>query len=91
MLEISLMKAGPYVEVIYMPASSVPEMLWGIIIAANRCAQVESLLDFVEGIILERCSGIIIIGRQVLVANKPVSQALARGNDFTKHVRSIWH
>jgi hypothetical protein len=90
MLEISLMKAGPYVEVIYTPVSSVPEMLWGIIIAANQCAQVESPLNFVEGIILERCSGMIITGRQVLVANKPVSQALAKGNDFTKHVRSIW-
>jgi delta24-sterol reductase len=90
MLEISLIKAGPYVEVSYTPVPSISETLWGTTIAATQCAQIESPINFVEGIILERCSGMIITGRQVLVANKPVSQALAKGNDFTKHVRSIW-
>jgi hypothetical protein len=90
MLEISLIKAGPYVEISYTPVSSVPEMLRGTIIAAAQCAQVESPIHFVEGIIFNRRSGMIITGRQVLVAHKAVSPALSKGNDFTEHVRSIW-
>ncbi|KAH5617780.1 hypothetical protein HBI23_250270 [Parastagonospora nodorum] len=90
MLEIPLIKAGPYVELTYISVSSVAEMLRKTIVAASQCAQLDSPIDFVESILLDRCSGMVITGRRVLVAHKVVSPVLARGSDFTEHVRTVW-
>jgi delta24-sterol reductase len=89
MLEISLVKAGPYVEVMYTPVSSISGMITGIVEAARQSAGLEASIDYVEGIMLNQCSGVIVTGRQVLFSHRPVTKALAKGNDFTEHVRSI--
>ncbi|KAH7061003.1 hypothetical protein BKA63DRAFT_430233 [Paraphoma chrysanthemicola] len=89
MLEIALVKAGPYVEVTYTPVSSISEMVKRIVVAASQSAELESSIDFVEGILLDRCKGMIVTGRRVLNAHRKLSQALATGKDFTEHVRSI--
>jgi delta24-sterol reductase len=90
MLEISLVKAGPYVEVTYTAVSSIPEMITEIVKAARQSAGLEPSIDYVEGIMLDRRSGIIVTGRHILFSHRPVAKALAKGGDFTEHVRSIW-
>ncbi|KAH7061826.1 hypothetical protein BKA63DRAFT_196599 [Paraphoma chrysanthemicola] len=77
MLEIALVKAGPYVEVTYTPVSSILEMVKRIVVAASQSAELESSIDFVEGILLDRCKGMIVTGRRVLNAHRKPSQALA--------------
>jgi delta24-sterol reductase len=90
MLEISLMKAGPFVEVTYTPVFSILDMLGETISAASKCAQLDPPLHFVESILIGQYSGMIITGREVLTASRAGLQALDKSDDFTQHVRAIW-
>lgn len=85
MFEIALIKAGPYVELTYWPVSSAPETL-----RKMREVQLDSSIDYVDGILFSPSSGIVITGRFSPSAKRISRPRFSSGNDFSQHAQSIW-
>ena len=91
MLEISLRWACPYVELTYTPVHSVAQMISDITDRAWQCAMFDPYDDYIEAIMFDECSGMIITGHSVPFADHSGSPAFKKGADFTDHVRSVWN
>ncbi|KAF9729964.1 24-dehydrocholesterol reductase precursor [Paraphaeosphaeria minitans] len=96
LLEIALIPAGGYVEVMYSPIFSI---------SGARCMmqQIErgpsgpplSMLDlstdFVEVIMFDSSSGLAITGRFTPTTGRASVLQSLKGNSFSRHARSVWY
>jgi hypothetical protein len=95
LLEIALIPASEYVEISYWPVSSIsgailrmqPKELNSLIL--DRSA-VDSSTDFIESIMFNRSTGVVISGRFTLTIDSPRNSQLPESNNFVQHAQSIY-
>lgn len=94
LLEIALIPAGEFVEVAYLPVFSVSGARRKMQqLNRDPCVPRSSVLDsadFVEGIMFNSSSGIVMTGRFTPTANRIPILKSHTGNSFTRHARSVW-
>jgi delta24-sterol reductase len=92
MLEISLRWACPCVELTFTPVYSVAQMISDVVYAAWQCALLDpNNIEYIEAIMFDEYSGMIITGRSHTSADCSGPLAFKQGADFTDHVHMIWN
>jgi hypothetical protein len=95
LLEIALIPASEYVEISYWPVSSIsgailrmqPKELNSLIL--DRSA-VDSSTDFIESIMFDCSTGVVISGRFTLTMDHPSNPQLPKSDSFVQHAQSIY-
>ncbi|KAH8727424.1 hypothetical protein GQ44DRAFT_748415 [Phaeosphaeriaceae sp. PMI808] len=98
LLEIALIPASEYVEITYWPVLSVSESVRKMQQVERdpptlKMSVVDSSTDFVENIMFDSSSGLVITGRFIPTptADRTSVSQLSEGNSFVQHARSVWH
>lgn len=83
LLEVDLIEAKPYVELLYQPVNLIGPMLERI-----WCEQQKPELDYIEAMMFSPVSGVIVLGRlRDFVKGKPQRFARAKDPYFYMHAR----
>jgi hypothetical protein len=94
LLEIALIPASEYVEISYWPVASISGAILKMqpkgpnSLILDRSA-VESSTDFIESIMFDRSSGVVISGRFTLTIERPRNSQLSESDSFVQHAQSI--
>ena len=95
LLEIALVSASEYVEITCWPVSSISGAMHkmqqvGETLSVREISVVDSATDFVESIMFDSSSGVVLTGRFTPIADFAFVSISTEGQSFLQRIRSVW-